>query len=69
MPNGGSDCCGTCWFNEANDGEVGFPKNKSDRAKKCMIRGFEINNPFWTYCANHPHHNPDQLKHQSGRFM
>ena len=24
MPNGGSDNCGTCWFNERNKGEVGF---------------------------------------------
>lgn len=21
MPNGGSDCCGTCWFNRTNRGE------------------------------------------------
>jgi len=24
MPDGGSDCCGTCWFNERNKGEAGY---------------------------------------------
>lgn len=62
MPNGGSDCCGTCWFNEANDGEPGFRKNAPDRTHKCLIRTFEIENAFWTYCANHPHHNPERIE-------
>jgi hypothetical protein len=22
MPNGGSDCCATCWFNARNEGET-----------------------------------------------
>ncbi len=52
MPNGGSDCCGTCWFNRANAGQPGF----------CEIRGIAISNPFWTYCANHPHHNPSRIE-------
>ena len=62
MPNGGSDCCGTCWFNEANDGEAGFRKNDPEGTQRCVIRQFEIENAFWTYCANHPHHNPDRIK-------
>jgi len=24
MPNGGSDCCGTCWFNARNKGEARY---------------------------------------------
>ena len=27
----------------------------------CDIRELLIANPFWTYCANHPHHNPERL--------
>lgn len=62
MPNGGSDCCGTCWFNSTNDGEPGYPKSKSEDPPSCTIRGFQVENPFWTYCANHPHHNPDRVE-------
>jgi hypothetical protein len=62
MPNGGSDCCGTCWFNEANEGEAGYRENNPERPQVCLIRQFEIENAFWTYCANHPHHNPDRIE-------
>lgn len=62
MPNGGSDCCGTCWFNSINDGEPGYPKDKTDAPHRCTIRDFEATNPFWTYCANHPHHNPARIE-------
>jgi HEAT repeat protein len=48
MPNGGSDCCGTCWFNARNLAEGPEPHF-------CTIRGLAIVNPFWTYCGNHPH--------------
>ena len=27
MPNGGSDCCGTCWFNRKNRGERDWHKH------------------------------------------
>jgi hypothetical protein len=27
MPNGGSDCCGTCWFNSTHQGQVGYFTN------------------------------------------
>ncbi len=60
MPNGGSDCCGTCWFNRANEGRAGHPKNPRGDAF-CEIRGVPIANAFWTYCANHPHHNPNRV--------
>lgn len=28
----------------------------------CTIRNIEIDDPFWTYCSNHPHHNPDKIE-------
>lgn len=51
MPNGGSDCCVSCWFNEINAG-----KRETSGAKvptSCTIRGFPIEDPWHTYCANH----------------
>ena len=62
MPNGGSDCCGTCWFNSANEGEAGYRKGPPQGEAHCTIRGLEIETPFWTYCANHPHHNPERVE-------
>lgn len=59
MPNGGSDCCGTCRFNTANAGwrdNSPFPVENSKmvhEASHCEIRELDIENPFWTYCANH----------------
>ena len=56
MPNGGSDCCGTCWFNRQNRGKSGYPRDGEDRDDAyCEIRDAAVENPFWTYCANHPH--------------
>jgi hypothetical protein len=60
MPNGGSDCCGTCWFNSKNNGEKGFFDSKKP-VVVCLIRNLEIRNPFWTYCANHPQHNEKKI--------
>ena len=61
MPNGGSDCCGTCWFNRANRGERGYPAGVGGAEPHfCEIRDIEIANPFYTYCANHPHRRPDR---------
>lgn len=64
MPNGGSDCCGTCWFNARNQGEPGFPRDAERRSQPsfCEIRNLPIQNAFWTYCSNHPHHNPGRLR-------
>lgn len=62
MPNGGSDCCGTCWFNAKNKGEAGYGHAGDPGEDFCVIRGLEIWNPFYTYCANHPHRNPDRIR-------
>ena len=61
MPNGGSDCCGTCWFNRRNRGERDWQKH-ADRTIEpyCDIRGEAIRDPFYTYCANHPHRRPNR---------
>jgi len=61
MPNGGSDCCGTCWFNAKNKGKPGYSHSKDPEPDYCVIRKVEIKNPFYTYCANHPHRNPDKI--------
>jgi len=59
MPNGGSDCCGTCWFNRRNRGEKGYNRARDTNVEAyCEIRDVLIENPFWTYCANHPHRRP-----------
>ena len=60
MPNGGSDCCGTCWFNRANRGKAGSANHDSSVRSCCEIRAVAIENPFYTYCANHPHRRPDR---------
>ena len=59
MPNGGSDCCGTCWFNRANGGRRGSRFHDRTIPSYCEIRGLEIENPFYTYCANHPYRRPE----------
>lgn len=56
MPNGGSDCCGTCWFNSSNEGKAGSHGARKNEVVRCVIRDLIIKDPFWTYCANHPHH-------------
>ena len=55
MPNGGSDCCGTCWFNRANGGEAGSGNHDRTIPSHCEIRDLVIENPFYTYCSNHPY--------------
>lgn len=63
MPNGGTDCCGTCWFNLRNGGKAGHPEwVPSDQAPApcCEIREFSIDDPFYTYCANHPLRRPER---------
>jgi len=60
MPNGGSDNCGTCWFNRRNQGEAGYPKDQSEDEPFCDIRGVVIRSPFYTYCANHPYRRPNR---------
>ena len=60
MPNGGSDCCGTCWFNRANRGQAGSRNHDHSVPSHCEIRDVAIENPFYTYCANHPYRRPDR---------
>ena len=60
MPNGGSDCCGTCWFNARNKGEAGYGHSHDPEPAVCLIRSLPIENPFYTYCGNHPHRRPDR---------
>ncbi len=63
MPNGGSDCCGTCWFNRRNRGEAGYGASRgrsNTEPNYCVIRDVVITNPFYTYCSNHPHHRPER---------
>jgi hypothetical protein len=55
MPNGGSDCCGTCWFNAQTKGQAGFRAADRTIPAHCTIRDLPIEVPFYTYCANHPH--------------
>ena len=55
MPNGGSDCCGTCWFNRANGGEMGSDHHDDSIPSHCEIRDLAIEDPFYTYCSNHPY--------------
>lgn len=60
MPNGGSDCCGTCWFNVANQAPDSEDARTPRRHARCEIRGLDIQRPYWTYCANHPHRSPER---------
>ena len=60
MPNGGSDCCGTCWFNARNGGQAGSGHADRSIPAHCTIRDLAIANPFYTYCANHPHRCPER---------
>lgn len=62
MPNGGSDCCGTCPFNRKNRGEPGYAHARDDGPDHCDIRDLPIETAFWTYCVNHPHHNPELIR-------
>ena len=58
MPNGGSDCCGTCWFNRSLEGQRGSGNFNREIPSHCEIRDLDIPDPFYTYCANHPCHRP-----------
>lgn len=60
MPNGGSDCCGTCWFNAKNKGQSGYDHANDPEPDFCTIRDLAIENPFYTYCGNHPHRRPQR---------
>ena len=59
MPNGGSDCCGTCWFNAKNKGLAGYEHAHDSEPAFCTIRNLPIKDPFYTYCGNHPYRRPE----------
>ena len=69
MPNGGSDCCGTCWFNAKNEGQAGSGHASRSEPSFCQIRDTAIERPFYTYCANHPHRSPERLETPLGPIM
>jgi hypothetical protein len=70
MPNGGNDCCGTCRYNEKNkDLEVGYRHFDEPGRNYCIIRGFPIADPFYTYCDNHPKHNPNKVLFPVGQVF
>ena len=60
LPNGGSDCCATCWFNRSLGGQRGSLNFNREIPIHCEIRELDIPDPFYTYCANHPYHRPAQ---------
>jgi hypothetical protein len=60
MPNGGSDCCGTCWFNAKNKGKAGHDHSRDPEPDFCIIRSLPIANAFYTYCGNHPYRRPQR---------
>jgi hypothetical protein len=62
MPNGGDDCCGTCWFNRKNKGELGYRHAFAPEDSYCTIRDLNIEIPFYTYCSNHPRCNPTKIE-------
>lgn len=56
MPNGGTDNCGMC----------PFVLDLGSSSARCGIRDVELEAPLWTYCANHPKHNPFLVEHPVG---
>ena len=62
MPNGGADCCGTCWFNSNFNEEKGHIEDNPDAEVRCILRDLSIEDPFWTYCSNHPAQMPDRIE-------
>lgn len=63
MPNGGSDCCGTCPFNRKNRGQAGYGGRNNPEPDHCEIRDLPIEGTaFYTYCSNHPAHNQGLIR-------
>lgn len=70
MPNGGSDCCGTCPFNKTNRGYRNWMDHRdSSIPPHCEIRDVSIEDPFYTYCANHPLRRQDRDRIPIGPIM
>ena len=64
MKNDGNDCCGTCPFNGVNKGILA-PADKNGKFF-CEIRDFVVQDPYVTYCNNHPFRNPLWLRTPRG---
>lgn len=64
MPNSGNDCCGTCPFNGVNKGKLAHADRKEHFF--CEVRSFVVQDPYATYCNNHPIRNPLWLKNPRG---
>lgn len=62
MPDGGSDCCMTCWFNSTHEGRRGLFPEANDLPARCVIRDFPIDGIASTFCANHPNHTGTPLR-------
>ena len=70
MPNGGSDCCGTCPFNRTNRGYRNWLDHRDlSIPPHCEIRDVSIEDPFYTYCANHPLQRVDRDRIPIGPIM
>ncbi len=64
MSDWDKDCCGTCPFNGVNKGELVPAKRKCDFF--CETRNFVIQDPYGTFCNNHPLRNPLWMKTPRG---
>lgn len=64
MPNGGSDCCGTCSFNELKDAPEAKPRGP--HKGRCVLRGLDVDSAFHYYCVNHPYHNTRDIREPIG---
>ena len=63
MPNGGSGCCGTCWFNRRNRGERDWMTHHDESIPpSCEIRDVAIDNPFYDLlCPPPAPHDRDRI--------
>lgn len=69
MPNGGTDSCGTCWFNAINEGKPRHreePRQDAAKLAHCELRGTDLPWPYWVYCANHQYYSSERLSFPIG---
>src|SRR5262249_50214243 len=54
---------GNCPFNRKNHNQTGRRSRDNSEPDHCDIRDLPITgSAYWTYCANHPHHNPQRIR-------